>query len=135
MKKSALMAILVLVPMAVAAWEPEAMTRLKETGDCPGCDLSDANLRWANVYEAELAGAPNLVGAALSDADLSGADLYGANLEGADLRRSNLSGAKLSWATLKGADLTGADLTDATVDGVSFCNTTMPDGRIDDTNC
>ena len=41
-----------------------------------------ANLRGANLYEANLRGA-NLCGANLYEADLRGANLYGANLRGA----------------------------------------------------
>ena len=55
----------------------------------PGADLSDADLRRANLWGA----------------DLQYADLRGANLWGADLR-----GADLSDADLRGADLSGADL-------------------------
>ena len=34
-----------------------------------------------------------------------------------------------------GADLTGAKLEGANLDGVILCNTTMPDGTINDTSC
>ena len=52
--------------------------------------------------------------------DLSKALLYKANLEGA-----NLTGADLYKANLEGSDLSGAIL----------CNTTMPDGTIDNSGC
>lgn len=134
--KNLLMAVTItLVPTLAQAWEPEAMDRLKDTQSCVACDLSGADLRWANVYEAELGGAPNLVNAVMDEADLSGANLYGANLEGAMLRNANLAGATLSWASLLGADLTGADISDARFDGVIFCKTIMPDGSQNDANC
>ena len=88
---------------------------LKE--DCDGwedmkADLSEANLRWANLSEA------NLRGADLSEADLRWADLRWANLRGADLseadlRWANLSEANLSEANLRWANLRGANLSEA----------------------
>ena len=50
-------------------------------------DLSNANLRGANLSDANLVGA-NLSGANLSSANLSGADLVDANLSGANLARA-----------------------------------------------
>lgn len=61
--------------------------------DCDGwenmrADLSDADLREANLRRA------NLSGADLKEADLRRADLSDAKLGGANLRRADLSGAK-----------------------------------------
>lgn len=133
--KKLLMVVMVLVPSVSLAWDKDAMARLKQTQACTGCDLSGGDLRWANVYAAELGGAPNLVNAMLDDADLSGANLYGANLEGTKLRGADLGGATLSWASLLGADLTGANIEGARFDGATFCQTIMPDGSRNDTNC
>ena len=105
------------------AVDAAALAALRDTGSCAGCDLTKADLRWANVYGAELAGAPNLVGAVLDGAVLDGANLYGANLEAARLRGASLRGAEMSWTSLRGADLTGADLTGARLDGAIFCGT------------
>ena len=62
--------------------------------------------------------------------DLSGVDLEEANLEGADLEGANLSGAVLSGANLRFTFLTGENL-----EGAILCNTTMPDGTIDNSGC
>ena len=75
-------------------------------------NLSEADLRWANLSGA------NLIRANLSDSDLSGANLIRANLSGAnlseaDLRWANLSGANLSGANLSGANLSVANLREA----------------------
>jgi hypothetical protein len=70
-----------------------------------------ANLRWANLREADLSGAD------LSWANLREADLSGANLSGADLSWANLRGANLSEANLSGADLSGANLSGANLRG------------------
>lgn len=123
------------VPMAAVAVDEAAMERLKETKICLSCDLSGADMRWANVYAAELGGAPNLVNGDLSGSDLSGANLFGANLEGAKLRDTDLTGANLSFASLLGADFTGATMDDANTQGAKFCNTIMPDGSENDANC
>ena len=87
-----------------------------------GTDLSNANLTGANLNRADLTGA-NLSGANLNKADLTGANLTGANLTGANLNKADLTGADLT-----GANLTGADLTNAKLDGVTWSNTTCPDG-------
>ena len=60
-------------------------------------DLSEADLRCANLRRADLRGA-NLRGADLRCANLSRADLRGAVLSEADLRRANLSGANLDFS-------------------------------------
>ena len=82
-----------------------------------GADLSDANLRGADLRGADLSNA-NLRGADLSDADLSNAYLSDANLSNAylynaDLSNAYLYNADLSNANLRGADLSDADLSDA----------------------
>ena len=82
-----------------------------------GADLSEADLREANLGEANLSEA-DLRGADLGEAnlrwaDLQGADLQGANLGEAGLRWADLQGANLGEANLQGANLRGADMQDA----------------------
>jgi uncharacterized protein YjbI with pentapeptide repeats len=67
-------------------------------------DLSGANLRGADLSEA------NLTNAKLSGADLSEANLTNANLSGVSLRRANLSGVDLSGVLLLDADMSYANL-------------------------
>ena len=57
-------------------------------------------------------------------------DLFKAILSGANLSRAYLNGA---W--LRKADLSEADLTGAIMNGVILCNTTMPDGSVNDSGC
>ena len=71
-------------PAIAKSYEPNHLKRLLETNQCPGCNLSNADLRGVN---------------------LSYADLRGANLSYADLRGANLTGANLSGANTKGAKL------------------------------
>jgi uncharacterized protein YjbI with pentapeptide repeats len=102
-------------------------------------DLSEANLRGADLRNANLSGAylnkadlnrANLTGADLggaylrranlAEASLNGADLRTADLRGADFRRANLVEANLKGAELKGADLRRANLVEASLDGADL---------------
>jgi len=96
-----------------------SLKRLRETKNCPKCDLQGAKLQGADLFGADLRNAnlrnAELQGADLREANLSGAllavaDLRGAKLEGAKLKGANLNGTHLMRATLKGADLKGANL-------------------------
>ena len=66
----------------------------------------------------------------LVDADLSGAFLMKAYLKGANLMEANLKGAFLMEANLEGANLMDVDLWSANI-----CNTTMPDGTVNNSGC
>jgi len=64
--------------------------------------------------------APNCPGADLSHANLSGAILPGANLSSANLSYADLRSANLSNAYLNGANLVSADLSNAILDGANL---------------
>ena len=134
MKKMGIWAIAML-PMAVVAGNPEDMKTLKNTQVCENCDFAGSDLRWANVYAAELGGAPNLVGAVMNGSNFVGANFYGANLEAAQFVGADLTDADLRWTSLLGANFTGANMTAAKLDGAIFCQTVMPDGSVNDANC
>jgi uncharacterized protein YjbI with pentapeptide repeats len=109
-------------PAAAAMGDARARFLAGAIADCPGCDLSDVDLRRRDLARADLSGA-KLDGASLHRANLRGANLAGASLAGANLNRANLSFANLAGARLNQAmlhlveagrvDLTGADLTGA----------------------
>ena len=103
-----------MVASSASAFDPDDLQKLKDTGNCIGCNLESA---------------------ILSGADLSGADLSGANLKGAYLKGAYLRGANLYGAIMNGANLKGAILRGANVNGIILCNTTMPDGRVSDKSC
>ena len=63
-----------LVATSASAFDPVHLKRLKETNECVGCELSKANLRFA--------------------------DLSGANLSGADLSLALINGAILCNTTM-----------------------------------
>lgn len=114
------------------------------SADLTGANLDRANLNDAVLDSANLTGAQlvraNLTGAHLSQADFSRADLLNASLIDADLTGANLTSAWLDGADLTGANLTGADLTGAVLDfanlsGVTWKDTTCPDGSKTNTGC
>ncbi len=116
-----------------------ARAKLLKKRRCEGCDLTKVYLQerllqgaWLN--RANLTGA-NLSGTALYRADLRDTNLTGANLSGASLGDAKLDGANLSCANLSGADLWGTHLHKANYTGAKFCNTTMPDGSINNSDC
>ena len=45
------------------------------------------------------------------------------------------SSSDMPATNFSGADLTGANLGGVSLDGVILCNTTMPDGTINNTSC
>jgi uncharacterized protein YjbI with pentapeptide repeats len=57
-------------------------------------------------------------------------DLFNSILSGANLSRAYLNGAWLRKANPSEADLTGTIM-----NGVILCNTTMPDGSVNDSGC
>jgi len=132
--KHLILALALLLPLSVGAYDPDHLTLLKETKRCPRCDLTEANLKGANLRHT------NLRHTDLQGANLRGTDLRGANLRDANLQSANLEGANLRHANLRGGNLLGANLlganTDyATMKGAILCNTTMPDGTKDNSGC
>ena len=110
--KSTLTALMVaasLIASSASAFDPDDLQKLKDTGDCMDCDLSNANFRRI---------------------DLSNANLALANLSGADLNNANLRNANLSIA-----NLSGADLKRTLMNGAILCNTIMPDGSVTYSGC
>jgi uncharacterized protein YjbI with pentapeptide repeats len=117
--------------------------------DVSGADLSQTTLTglqsggmtgtaalpadWNQVGGYIIGPGANLTGASLSGLDLSGDDLDGANLTSADLTGADLTGADLTDGELASANLTDASLDNATTTsadftGVTWLNTTCPDG-------
>jgi hypothetical protein len=126
-----------------------------------GANLSFAKFSGAKFLRNIILNRVNLMNADFSYADLSVNDLSNTNLKntnfkfarlhctglkGADLSNANLESANLSCADLSSANLTGANLRNANLanaDGfdkalhteLKLCNTTMPDGTIDNSSC
>jgi uncharacterized protein YjbI with pentapeptide repeats len=119
-----------------------------------GADFSDASLQFANLGNSNLNGAlfqnadlesafmGNTVAwggyfrhANLSQANLSGADLRFAILSYASLEGARLNNTILSGAILEHANLRAANLQNTSLEGVFLCNTTMPDGSVENRDC
>lgn len=119
---------------------------LEPNAQCPGLDLHGQDIgevmysyKTGIRHAADLEGA-NFKGANFEGTNLFGVDLTASNLSDANLKSANLEGAFLFQADLSGADLTNANLKYADTDetkfeGAIFCNTTMPDGGINNANC
>lgn len=92
-------------------------------------DLSEADLRGANLQRAELFSlrlrAADLSGAALSGAKLVGVDLSSANLSGADLAQAGLTKVDLSHSNLAGANLCQSKLRE-----INLQNANIQDGQM-----
>ncbi|CCI08287.1 pentapeptide repeat-containing protein [Microcystis aeruginosa] len=100
MKFALLFSIAVLSCVSLAspsrAENPDHVKKLKQTKQCPGCDLSGADLSGLNLRQA------NLQGADLSGSNLSRSDLTKANLSNAILTGSGLYASKLALPALVG---------------------------------
>lgn len=127
-----------LAPQAAGALSPLDRIKAGEI-NCPGCDLSGADLSHQCVKEGDLRGANFdrvtahymcMSYANFAGATFRGADLTGVNLSHSDLSGADLSGAKLDIALLKGADLSAAKgLTQAQLDtACSDADTKLPEG-------
>ena len=79
----------VMFASSASAADPDDLQKLKDTGNCIGCNLESANLKGAYLFEAYL-----------FESELGGADLRKANLDGANLRDANLSYAIMMDAIL-----------------------------------
>lgn len=108
--------------------------RLLDTQECPGCNLSGANLAnkaltFVNLSNANLRGA-NLSGARLIGANLSNTNLTNADLKGAKLNGARMIGTNLVGTNLAEANLLGANLWNTSLNGAKLNSTKMPDGTI-----
>jgi hypothetical protein len=87
-----------------------------------------------DLIDADLTGAPNLMGADLFGAIMLGANLAGADLSGAALGRANLGGALLGQANLTDAQLSSADLRRADLPGARLCRADLAGARLVEAN-
>jgi len=51
------------------------------------------------------------------------------------MQRTNLNGAVLLNADLTDADLSGANISETALTGAVYCNTVMPDGKVNNSGC
>ena len=60
---------------------------------------------------------------------------YGFQGESVKATTESETSSNMPPTNFTGADLTGANLGGVSLDGVILCNTTMPDGKINNTSC
>ena len=119
--------------LAILKQGVEAWNQWREENPDVLPELTDADLKFANLHVA------NLSGASLSGAYLFLADLSGANLNGADLSHADLSDARLVAADLNGSDLNNgnflrADLSLADLSGANLFNANLRGANLFDAN-
>ncbi len=83
----------------------------------PGVNLSGSNLQQVTMTSAVLSGA-NLSGSNLQQTTLTNALLAGANFSGSNMQHTDFTGADLAGAKFNGSNMSG----------VTWSNTTCPDG-------
>lgn len=152
--KSVLLMATLLVSTSAMAYEEIYLKRLLEKNQCHHCtldeaplndkdlqgaDMSESSMRKANLQNSKLQGVW-LTHSEMHEANLEGADLRGALMDytyliGANLRNANLDGAQMIFSDLTDSDLTGASMEGTAIRGIIFCNTTMPDGKINNSGC
>ena len=112
-------------------------------------DLHSSSFKSVNLFKAALCGIDlhstsfsesdlgltNLTGANLDSSTFSKTSFGGANLEGASFKQSTFSKCDLSGANLTRANLLGATLDDVNLDSAIFCETVLPDGSVDNSDC
>ena len=72
---TALTVVATMFASSASAFDPDDLQKLKDTGNCQSCDMTDVDLSYQT----------NLSGANLGGAFLDGANLYGAYMNGAIL--------------------------------------------------
>ena len=99
---------------AALAYEQEDLDMFLMLSVCERCDLSEADLRSANLLLQEI-----------SEANFRGANLSGVNARASrfmnvDLRKANLRGADFQYSSIHGSDLRGADFSEADLQIANF---------------
>lgn len=99
-----------------------------------GADLSNAEIKNVDLTDANFAGS-NLYYTNFKNSNLTDTFFYETDLSYTNIKNVNLTRAKFKKANLYYTDLTGANLSDAVFEDSKFCNTTMPDGTLNNSDC
>lgn len=98
---------------------PSHLNHFNKTGECDGCDLSEANLCWSVHNSA------NLHMALLVKSNLSYSDFYTSNFSSAQMMYSFLYSIKASGSNFTSTNLTGSDLGYANLSSCNFAGATL----------
>ena len=109
-------------------------TPVQAGGSYSGCyygytDLSNLDLSNATFSDA------NFSFSTLTGTNFTASNLTAAQLGYAVMKNANLTNANLTGAYLYGANLSGAVTTGAVFTSAQYCNTIMPNGSTNDSNC
>ena len=132
------------IAAATFAYDGFHYSKLKESRNCPKCDLQVANLENLELNESDMSGAvctaATFENSSLLGVDFEGAILIAGNFRKAYLEEGNFKLAKLQDADLSGthlvnanfrhANLMGANLDGAIVIGADFEGAVWLDGHI-----
>jgi uncharacterized protein YjbI with pentapeptide repeats len=113
------LATLALVAHPAAAQNAGQVEHARGGGDCPRCNLFQAD--FSNL---ELKGR-NFAGARLRQSDMSAAVMNRTTFAGGDLRDVNAYGAVLTGANFAGTNLTNASFVGAYLEGANFRGATL----------
>lgn len=95
-------------------------------GDPEGvrANISGANMREANMSEADMSGAnmrrADMIGANMREANMRRADMHGADMSYANMCDANMNWADMCRANISNADMRDADISGANIDYVTF---------------
>lgn len=117
MKNMIFFTLLVFAGLLIKAQPNPHVPQLISTKKCVGCDLSNTNLKEANLAGADISGAW-LHSVNLRGANLAGANLKDAKLINVNLKKANLQGVILAGATMVNIALDGSDLKNANLERV-----------------
>ena len=136
-----LTAVVVLGPQAEAAAQDCLGT---SPLDCQRVDIVDSDLSGRSMFGANFRAATltdvNFSKSGLVVALFDRAKLDSVTFDGANLRGASFTGAEFDGVSFLGADLSGARFDDARLDAALLgsaltCNTTMPNGRMNNSDC
>lgn len=126
-------ALALIASAGAAAQNPGQIARAQSGGDCPGCNLFQADLSYRALDRADFTRArlrqADLSLSTFNQARFDGADLVTANLFAARFTGANFAHADLSRATLVGAHFGGANFTGARLDGANLSGAEMAEAR------
>jgi uncharacterized protein YjbI with pentapeptide repeats len=129
MKTAALVIALSLAAAPALAQNAAQVARARDGGDCPRCNLFQADLGNKELKGRDFAGArlrqSDMSLSVFNHTTFAGADLRDVNGYGALFTDTNFAGANMTNATLVGSYLQGANFRGARLSGVNFSGAEM----------
>ncbi len=127
LRRWALLTTLLIPAASLPGANPEHVERFLRTGQCPGCDLTEAVFEDKTFANVNLRGAKlnysrwlnvRLKGGNLGQASMKGAVFSGGSMRSLSLKNADLNFASLENLVLARSDLSNVNLTDADLEGL-----------------